>query len=51
MQALFDLQLGIRINHVHSKVPETPKSNHKDYNSYIRTLTPEIIYPRAHSYN
>ena len=43
MQAFFDLQLGIRINQVHSKVPESPKSNHEDYDSYIHTLTPEII--------
>ena len=51
IQALFDLQLGIRINQVHSKVPESPKSNHKDYDSYIQTLTPEIIYAYAYSYN
>ena len=52
MQALFNLQLGIRINQVRSKVPESPKSNHKDYDSYIQTLTPEIIiYAYAYSYN
>ena len=51
MEALFDLQLGIRINQVHSKVAESPKSDHKDYDSYICTLTPEIIYPDAYSYN
>ena len=51
MQALFNLQLGIRINQVHSKVLESTKSNHKDYDSYICTLTPEIIYAYAYSYN
>ena len=42
---------GIRINQVHSKVLESTKSNHKDYDSYIQTLTPEIIYDYAYSYN
>ena len=40
MQALFDLQLGIRISQIHSKVPESQKSNKKDYDPYIQTFTP-----------
>ena len=47
---MFDLQPNIRINEVHSKILESTKSNHQDYNWHICILIRELINPCEHIY-